>query len=1794
MGEPTSMTKRARAFSATFFNRDRTTSSNSSPGPASPTKPLGAESFPSNSTSHSTPPNDSPAPVARRTSRSGQPRPSSVINPFAMSSGIGGNGIQEADILPEMVGVFKYLGEHAQKVYHEGYFQKLNDMNPDGTAVISREWTDCYAQLIGTVLTIWDDRAIQEEEERARRGFPPEGGAVKPTFLNLTDASMKMIDSLPQRAGGTPLQNVLSLSTAGRNRYLLHFASVPELTQWTAAIRLAMFEHNCLQEAYTGALIAAKGRSLNSIGTILERSKFKIEDWTRVRFGAGTPWKRYWAVITPPDEKSFQKAKKVAKKASKQAGAQIQMEAIIGDIKFYENSKVKKKTIPVATISGAFAAYAVYPEAKALIDQSTLVKIEGNIVIHSDPPFTSEGIVFMMPDHHAAVTGFEMMLRFLIPTYDVFNLYGRPNRLAADSIDPRSLMFAFPREPRQPYRLLDLADVVGVINENGSNGWSEAEWRRKLKQTTSKVQLSGRLQRASLASPSTASLPGQMKIGSAISFDGNTGRSSFNTQRPGLPTIQSYGQQNGEIESHSAPPQLSRQTSHTRSMSEAQAQFYPPQQSGYPDAPQAPPPPPPPPGQAYGNPPAGYISPQNTGYQQPQGSAAPLPQSYTNGYSGPNSRPPSSRSQRSQMSGRSGHGQGPPNQQMGYRQPGPPGGPPSAFRGDPRGPGGFDPNLGNRQPPQLQTANLANTYPMPTASPSTSRGPPVPAHSFSPVANARAMSRLSVGTLEMMHGNNAGPIPVDYHAQAQSPTLGFPAQADGATAQRARSYGSTDTSTDSELSSDSDLAAPRPAYTTQGHKANGSTASITPATGAIASRIPKSNDLHTDPNDFDLSDELRRKQLEAAAAAATRNGGHHAPYGQHPLPPLPPNADQQGYQQGYGGNYANGYDGSAQSNIVHSPLSLLSSPPLPHLHLNTDTSSSSFTSATAAAASTTTTPYGITNQISPRTDGTGEISATTFITPQILGGNTNPSSNSNVTTKNPNDDDDNGVVVVTTVVVNEEKTSNTSTPVSADGVADRISRIDSEVFNRISSLGGGKGIHKSNSVISRKPVGSGVGRMNSVMSRGSVYSVRTGSLSSVSNYSSAVQSPVEDVKLRKKDFFGNSKDGGDDDDGMPKRYGVKKFVGQPTEDMLEVVIGETKYAVTKVKGMDDDDRPISGDWGSGSGSGSSPRKPGSRPATSGGELQEPESTVVFLGHGRGMSVGGVEVDFGPTADLGGKLGPKEKNVVRRKPAHDRNSSRDSDLSGVGKRRSVAWAPGMVNFNTNAVRNVDSNASEVGSLGATGTATTGNANVGKLLNTHKGKQREDEKEEEMEKEKKEEFDAHSYVGAHYELAQQTTDVMRNKLLNQHHQRSGSLGTGQFFSYFNVGRRKSKTPSDEGEQQPGSGNGGNTTGATGTVNRPALHSRTNSVSAEQLRRISRAGSSADLLHGTGGGGSTGSNSPNLASRPQSRSANRELATTAPSRPQSQGNLLSRPASRGPSALMNTNNPSTSALPLHSLPPPMVSPIPPSSYHPPQVTPTASIYHPPPHLQSGPSTPSYGVTDHYSNYRQRERGDSGAPDGRLSAGEQEYIARSTGTPLLGQNWNSETSKIGKAPPHKAGLLGQMEKREKEKKDFKERTNRNSWAVQHAMRQRQSIVGMGSLMQQQAQQEAQKQAQQQQLQAQQQQYQYQYQQQQQQQQQYQYQQQQLQQLQQQTGMGVGFGNSGQHMGQPIQQHYGFYGHQQPQQQPQQQQQQNAATIAAWNAQQQQQIMIMQQQIALAQAQQQQMAERRGSWRYG
>ena len=393
------------------------------------------------------------------------------------------------------------------------------------------------------------------------------------TRSTLRTLTFVQIETLPTRSQDVqPLQNVLSISTAGKNRYLLHFNSLHSLTQWTAAIRLAMFEHATLQEAYTGSLIAGKGKLLNNIKTIMERTRIRNEDWTRVRFGAGTPWRRCWCVISPPDEKDVQKQQKQLKKKS----AYERTAPLKGNIKFYDTKKTKK-TQPIATITDAYSAYAIYPQSKPLIDQSTLVKVEGSITIHSKPETTTDGFVFVMPEVHPAVSGFEMLLRYLFPVYDVFALYGRPNRLIADTLDTRSLMFAMPQEKRYGY--LEILDVAGLIHESGSQSWSERQWRLKLKELTStrmtRMTQNGRPRsRASSYRGYRNSLPS--RAGTLRYEDGASIRStpSLHGETPPMPPPHSDSA--SQIDAPFTPPRPKSQ--HQRSFSEATPTSTPPRQ----------------------------------------------------------------------------------------------------------------------------------------------------------------------------------------------------------------------------------------------------------------------------------------------------------------------------------------------------------------------------------------------------------------------------------------------------------------------------------------------------------------------------------------------------------------------------------------------------------------------------------------------------------------------------------------------------------------------------------------------------------------------------------------------------------------------------------------------------------------------------------------------------------------------------------------------------------------------------------------------------------------------------------------------------------------------------------------------------------------------------------------------------------------------------------------------------------------------------------------------------------------
>lgn len=298
------------------------------------------------------------------------------------------------------------------------------------------------------MLAVWDAESLENA---------PVDSNPTPTYINITDSTFKSIATLPSSSG--TLSNLIVLSTTLKNRYLLQFANGELLRDWTAAFRLSIFEYTSLQEAYTGALLSAKGSKLNGIRTLLTETKFAHEDWVSVRFGAGMPWKKCWTVITPP---GIKKKKNMPPP---------------GTISFYENKKTKRA--PLAMISGSYATYAVYPQNTVLVNGSTLIKVEGKVSFN-DVEGEKDAAVFIMPEAHPGVPGYETLIRFLIPVLDVFRLYGRPERLNANKNNMRSLLFAMPTLPYSQY--LEFGEAREMAGEPGSENWTAFEWTKQIKE----------------------------------------------------------------------------------------------------------------------------------------------------------------------------------------------------------------------------------------------------------------------------------------------------------------------------------------------------------------------------------------------------------------------------------------------------------------------------------------------------------------------------------------------------------------------------------------------------------------------------------------------------------------------------------------------------------------------------------------------------------------------------------------------------------------------------------------------------------------------------------------------------------------------------------------------------------------------------------------------------------------------------------------------------------------------------------------------------------------------------------------------------------------------------------------------------------------------------------------------------------------------------------------------------------------------------------------------------------------
>ncbi|QPG73038.1 hypothetical protein FOA43_000342 [Brettanomyces nanus] len=389
-------------------------------------------------------------------SHSPSPEPSQYTSPSFDDSEAPGSPTPmtmegKGELSPEMAPIVTLLSAQANRKYHEGFFMLLKDLNSAGQPA-DRRWVEVYAILIGNELSYWDASIMKNGDLNTEN---------KPSYINFSDAVIKPMVSLPSSQG--PMANVIIVSTTLKNRFILQFSSTEQFRRWHSALRLAAFEYKSLQEAYTAALLSARGSLLSNIRVILAETKFAHEDWTSVRFGTGMPWKRCYCVIEPPKKRS----------KKHKTGDKFQGHAV-----FYESEKKNKKLI-MATIMSAESVYAVYPRNYTVIDHSTMLKLDGEILFEK-----SEGSkrcsIFMMPEQHSAVPGYDTLIRFLIPLMDAFKLYGRPQRMNADKTDPHSLLFALPVLPNVHY--LETQDIMQLTSSASSLAWDIPQWDTSIKQ----------------------------------------------------------------------------------------------------------------------------------------------------------------------------------------------------------------------------------------------------------------------------------------------------------------------------------------------------------------------------------------------------------------------------------------------------------------------------------------------------------------------------------------------------------------------------------------------------------------------------------------------------------------------------------------------------------------------------------------------------------------------------------------------------------------------------------------------------------------------------------------------------------------------------------------------------------------------------------------------------------------------------------------------------------------------------------------------------------------------------------------------------------------------------------------------------------------------------------------------------------------------------------------------------------------------------------------------------------------
>ncbi len=180
---------------------------------------------------------------------------------------------------------------------------------------------------------------------------------------------------------------------------------------WVAGIRLATWEKSRLEEIYTAHLL----RTTFSDGNVwrdprIAFNRGRMEGWAQVRIAGQPEWKRVWMVLSSASQEgaAAPKFKDPTRGISKRGISSEQFggnrseirKPIRSSIAFYTTRRGKPQRQAWLTLYNITQAFAVSPERVEMVDESTLIKVEGFMSEEEGAGISRgrEGWVLIMPE----------------------------------------------------------------------------------------------------------------------------------------------------------------------------------------------------------------------------------------------------------------------------------------------------------------------------------------------------------------------------------------------------------------------------------------------------------------------------------------------------------------------------------------------------------------------------------------------------------------------------------------------------------------------------------------------------------------------------------------------------------------------------------------------------------------------------------------------------------------------------------------------------------------------------------------------------------------------------------------------------------------------------------------------------------------------------------------------------------------------------------------------------------------------------------------------------------------------------------------------------------------------------------------------------------------------------------------------------------------------------------------------------------------------------------------------------